>query len=122
MGRNRKEPERKYYTRLKVIRPYKKDRHGNWLWECECNCGSGKAVRARLCDLRRGHVTSCGCLHTFACRKSERNAAMIADRRAGMKLADILKKYKITRQRVYQILKRDGRETQVPVVQDRDGQ
>lgn len=33
-------------------------------WLCKCNCRSNNIVRVRGVDLRKGHVQSCGCLHS----------------------------------------------------------
>lgn len=29
------------------------------LWECECQCGNTRIVRG--CELKNGHIKSCGC-------------------------------------------------------------
>lgn len=48
------------YGLLKVISRAGIDKGGNATWNCRCTCGNEKVIRG--CDLKRGHVKSCGCL------------------------------------------------------------
>lgn len=58
---------RQKFNRLTAIKPIKKDKWGEFIWECLCDCG--QATRARLTNLKTGHVKSCGCLHEETARK-----------------------------------------------------
>jgi len=45
---------------VKIIKKYKKNEIGQWIWECECGCGNHfYDIPARILN---GHVRSCGCL------------------------------------------------------------
>lgn len=48
--------------RLVVIEQAGNAKHGGALWRCQCDCGREKIVRGA--DLRNGHTSSCGCLHS----------------------------------------------------------
>lgn len=55
------------FGRLKVIRYFGKDIHGQGLWYCECDCG--KSIVTRGSSLRFGRTKSCGCLHKEVVKK-----------------------------------------------------
>jgi hypothetical protein len=76
-----------------------------------CRCKCGKEYVRNASSLRRGkskscHKCSCSTRRTPRSRFTERNAAIMADTRAGMHDKQIAAKYGISRQRVYQIQQR----------------
>lgn len=104
------------FGRLTVKKRDTKDRFGNWVWICECSCGSGKIVKVRGADVRRGHVTSCGCLRGLkggSKAMMPRNAEIRKEKARGVPTREICKKYGISRQRVHQITKGIKVEAQV---------
>lgn len=50
----------KIFGRLTVIKREENDRFGGSMWLCECECGKRKILSGG--ELRRGNVSSCGCL------------------------------------------------------------
>lgn len=57
----------KRFGRLTVVRSEGKNSHGSYLWLCECDCGSIKVLNGA--ELRRGNVSSCGCLNRELARE-----------------------------------------------------
>lgn len=52
------------FGRLSVIRYAGLNKRGEATWECECSCGNLNHVIVPSYDLRTGHTSSCGCLHS----------------------------------------------------------
>ena len=50
------------FGRLIVVEKAGNDRRGAAMWRCRCDCGGERTVRGS--DLRNGHTTSCGCIHS----------------------------------------------------------
>ena len=48
------------FGRLIVIKPIKRDKNSNIIWQCICDCGKYKAIYGN--SLRNNTVKSCGCL------------------------------------------------------------
>ncbi len=48
------------FGRLVVVKDAGRDKFGNSKWECLCDCGNTHTVIGS--DMRRGYVSSCGCL------------------------------------------------------------
>lgn len=48
------------FGRLTVIKDVGRNNHGSILWLCQCDCGNKKVVNSG--DLRKGNVSSCGCI------------------------------------------------------------
>lgn len=57
---NRIDMTNKRFGRLVVIKPDKKNRHGDLYWLCKCDCGNIKSINGT--KLRNGWTRSCGCL------------------------------------------------------------
>lgn len=51
------------FGKLLAIKYSHSDNQGQAHWECKCECGN--TVRVKGTDLRRGHTTSCGCIHSL---------------------------------------------------------
>ena len=47
------------FGKLTVVERVQNDKHKNAIWKCQCDCGNYSFVSTN--DLRRGHITSCGC-------------------------------------------------------------
>lgn len=56
------------FGRLTVVDEFGRDKYGSIIWYCECSCGKQKSVVTKL--LKRGDVSSCGCLRKEGSRKT----------------------------------------------------
>jgi len=52
-------PEKARYGRLTVVSTEERNKWGYIMARCVCDCGNERLVS--LCDLKRGHTSSCGC-------------------------------------------------------------
>lgn len=70
----------KKFGKLVVIEVSGKNKQGRLLCLCKCDCGREKIVA--LSDLRRGHIKSCGCLHTILEKTGTRYGHLVIIKRA----------------------------------------
>ncbi len=87
MSRPRLNLTGEYFGRLRVLSYAGKDRSQNTRWLCLCTCGNKVEVRGS--EMRRGTVSSCGCL-----KKERQRAAATKDGYSGNRL------YRIWRQMI----------------------
>jgi hypothetical protein len=97
------------FGRLTALRLVAERRGGKVIWHCRCSCGTECIVAAA--HLVNGEVRSCGCLRRDTAGQSQRtpahrarDAAMRREREQGATLADLGRKYGLTRQRVGRIV------------------
>lgn len=78
-------PESGPFGRLRLTGETVRDTHSTVVYTLRCDCGSDKVVTARMRDLRRGRVLSCGCLGIERRRAAAKavNAALRAKKQAG---------------------------------------
>lgn len=62
------------FGRLEVLERTKNNKHGQTQWLCECVCG--KQVVVTYGHLKDGHTKSCGCLHSDATIKRNKEKAI----------------------------------------------
>ena len=55
------------FNRLIALKPTRKDKWGEFIWECRCDCGNTTEVRGS--SLNGGYIKSCGCFHKETARK-----------------------------------------------------
>lgn len=56
------------FERLTVLEFAGTTKRGQALWKCQCDCGQEKIISA--CNLKNGHVRSCGCLRSEMMKKN----------------------------------------------------
>jgi hypothetical protein len=94
-----------------ALRPTKERRYSSVVWLCRCACGKACEVPAR--PLPGVYVKSCGCLHRETAplnagrpELAPRDAAIRTERAEGKALAELGRKYGLSRQRIKQIVGR----------------
>jgi len=92
------------FGRLVAREPTDERSNDSVVWLCDCDCGT-KGFRASARRLADGRVRSCGCL---IAEMSERVDAFVAHARRGWPVSRIAKKFKVSRQAVFQGLGRRG--------------
>jgi hypothetical protein len=58
------------FNRLLAIKPLRKNKYNNWIWEFICDCG--KIYQSFISPVLSGNVKSCSCLRLESCIKSRR--------------------------------------------------
>lgn len=59
------------FGRLTAIKPHHKATYGHYFWEFKCDCGNIKITSS--VHVKRGLVSSCGCLHLESVRTHNRS-------------------------------------------------
>lgn len=82
----------KSFGNLKVIRRLEEKKDGYFLWLCQCTCGNTRKVDTRR--LKRGTVTSCGCIS-----KGDARQGKIAEDLTGRRFGKLTVLYRTQNQR-----------------------
>lgn len=93
-------------SRWTPLRPTNRRHYGSVVWKCVCACGKKASKTSDM--LLSGRSKSCGCLRTEQVKenfeKKDRNDKVFSlVSKKGWSHAEVAKKFKITRARVYQI-------------------